>query len=180
MAGFNHNVKHGGKVYHVQTEDSGLGNPQIVTLLFDGGNILTSKKTFYGDIADAENLADIVRELMEEQHKDVLRNLVQGVYQDEDQEPAPAVNRPDPLAQSAAPTPRPAAPAASPSLTRAAPPGPPPLPGRGRSAPARPSAQQGSDASDASATLFGEDLISERSLDEVILTYLAEDREEKK
>jgi hypothetical protein len=37
-------------------------------------------------------------------------------------------------------------------------------------APAAPSARK-----DAGAALFGEDLISEKSLDEVILSYLAED-----
>jgi hypothetical protein len=65
IPGFNHNVKHCGKVFHVQTEDSGISNPQIVTHLFAGGNILASKKIFYGDIAEAENLIAIVRDLME-------------------------------------------------------------------------------------------------------------------
>ncbi len=40
VTGFNHNIKHKGKVYHVQTEDSGVNNPHIITHLFVGGNIL--------------------------------------------------------------------------------------------------------------------------------------------
>src|SRR5512134_741143 len=80
VTGFNHNIKHKGKVYHVQTEDSGVNNPHIITHLFVGGNILASKKTSYADIRNAENLADVVRELMEEQHKEMLRNLINGVY----------------------------------------------------------------------------------------------------
>ena len=44
VTGFNHNIKHKGKVYHVQTEDSGVNNPHIITHLFVGGNILASKK----------------------------------------------------------------------------------------------------------------------------------------
>ena len=82
--GFNHNIKHKGKPYHIQTEDSGLKNPHIITHLFVGGNILASKKTSYADIVGAENLAQVVRELMEEQHKEMLRNLINGVYDDID------------------------------------------------------------------------------------------------
>jgi hypothetical protein len=85
VPGFNHNVKHRGKGYHIQTEDSGLGNPQITTHLFVGGNILATKKTSYADIVTAENLTQVVRELMEEQHKEMLRNLVNGVYDDRDE-----------------------------------------------------------------------------------------------
>src|SRR5438132_9697133 len=80
VTGFNHNIKHKAKVYHVQTEDSGVSNPHIITHLFVGGNILASKKTSYADILNAENLAEVVRELMEEQHKEMLRNLINGVY----------------------------------------------------------------------------------------------------
>src|SRR3954454_21396357 len=80
VTGFNHNIKHQGKVYHVQTEDSGVNNPHIITHLFVGGNILASKKTSYADILNAENLPEVVRELMEEQHKEMLRNLINGVY----------------------------------------------------------------------------------------------------
>src|SRR5512134_707040 len=85
VVGFNHNIEHKGKMYHIQTEDSGLENPHIITHLFVGGNILASKKTSYADITGAENLTQVVRELMEEQHKEMLRNLVNGVYDDADQ-----------------------------------------------------------------------------------------------
>src|SRR4029079_11641737 len=80
VTGFNHNIKHKGKVYHVQTEDSGINNPHIITHLFVGGNILASKKTSYADILNAENLREAVRQRMEGQHKEMLRNLINGVY----------------------------------------------------------------------------------------------------
>lgn len=82
VPGFNHNIKHNGAIYHIQTEDSGLGNPHIITHLFVGGNILATKKTSYADIVHAENLHAIVKELMQEQHKAMLRNLINGVYDD--------------------------------------------------------------------------------------------------
>lgn len=80
VQGFNHNIKHKGKLFHIQTEDSGRDNPHIITHVFVGGNILASKKTSYADIVKADRLEQIVRELMEEQHKSVLRNLINGVY----------------------------------------------------------------------------------------------------
>jgi hypothetical protein len=41
--GFNNNVKYEGNVFHVQTEDSGLDAPHIITHLFaDGGRVIKS------------------------------------------------------------------------------------------------------------------------------------------
>src|SRR5512140_3706852 len=85
VSGFNHNITHAGRVFHVQTEDSGVNNPNIITHLFVGGNILASKKTSYAELLKAENLQELVRQLMEDQHKQMLRNVVNGVYDTVDQ-----------------------------------------------------------------------------------------------
>ncbi len=192
VVGFNHNIKHKGKMYHIQTEDSGLENPHIITHLFVGGNILASKKTSYADIVGAENLPQVVRELMEEQHKEMLRNLINGVYDDIDAAYAqqaqafqPGEIKADDKTHQLQPTmtasprgvgatqARPAAPAPAP----AAPAGPRLLP------PEVVAARQQTTTvlrNDGAETLFGEDLISEKSLDEVILSYLAEDLGDRK
>jgi len=75
VVGYNHNIKYKGEVFHIQTEDSGINNPHIITLLYRGGNIIASKKTSYADIVKMGNLSQIVEELMKEQHKDMLRRL---------------------------------------------------------------------------------------------------------
>ena len=174
VVGFNHNIKHKGKMYHIQTEDSGLENPHIITHLFVGGNILASKKTSYADIVGADNLAQVVRELMEEQHKEMLRNLINGVYDDIDAAYAQqaqafqpgqihADGRPVQLQSGMQmPAPREA---------------PKPLPPEVLAARQQPAPVLRNDGAE---TLFGEDLISEKSLDEVILSYLAEDLGERK
>ena len=157
LTGFNHNLKHRGKMYHVQTEDSGVSNPHIITHLFVGGNIVASKKTSYADIVSAEHLPEIVRELMEEQHKEMLRNLMAGAF---DNLESGAVPKHYEIGQIGAMKPSPAAPVSEapsnvpPSMPKVSP---------------RPAAkkQGGMD------NLFGEDLISEKSLDEVILSYLS-------
>ena len=80
VVGFNHNFRYKGEVYHIQTEDSGVKSPNIVTLLYQGGTILASKKTSYADIAKVNNLEQVVEELMKEQHKEMLRSLKAGEF----------------------------------------------------------------------------------------------------
>jgi hypothetical protein len=75
VVGYNHNIMYKGEVFHVQTEDSGINNPHIITLLYRGGNILASKKTSYADIVRMGNLNQVVEDLMKEQHKEMLRRL---------------------------------------------------------------------------------------------------------
>lgn len=80
VLGFNHNLTYKGEVFHVQTEDSGVANPHIVTLLYRGGVIITSKKTSYSDILKIDNLDVVVEELMKEQHKEMMRRLKSGEF----------------------------------------------------------------------------------------------------
>ena len=80
LVGYNNNVTYKGKVYHVQTEDSGLNNPIIVTLLYIKGTILASKKTSYSHLIGAKDIKKSVRELMKEQHKAILKELIAGKY----------------------------------------------------------------------------------------------------
>lgn len=80
VLGFNHNILYKGEVFHVQTEDSGAANPHFITLLFRGGVILGSKKTSYADILRIENLEGVVEELMKEQHKEMMRRLKSGEF----------------------------------------------------------------------------------------------------
>ena len=76
VGGFNTNVRYSGRIFHVQTEDGGATSPSIVTLLYEGGSILLSKKQKYDfDIDDREAR---VRQLMEEQHREMVRVLKSG------------------------------------------------------------------------------------------------------
>jgi len=80
LVGYNNNVTYKGKVYHVQTEDSGLNNPIIVTLLYIKGTILASKKISYSYLIGNKDIKKSVRELMKEQHKAILKELIAGKY----------------------------------------------------------------------------------------------------
>lgn len=94
VPGFNHNIMHKGKMFHIQTEDSGIKNPHIITHLFVGGNILSTKKTSYADILNSDHVEEVVREIMEEQHKSMLRELKRGVYDPPEERAASASAEP--------------------------------------------------------------------------------------
>lgn len=76
LMGFNHNVQHQGWLFHVQTEDSGPRHPRITTHLFHRGVILATRRNDY----TSGWSSDDVRELMQTQHKGVLRELRQGLH----------------------------------------------------------------------------------------------------
>ena len=81
LLGFNNNVRHKGRVFHIQTEDSGVNRPHIITHLFaDGGRILKTIKTSYAEHVAAENMAETVTAMMKEQHKAMFVALRDGQY----------------------------------------------------------------------------------------------------
>jgi hypothetical protein len=82
VVGFNHNIRYRGEIFHVQTEDSGRNNPYIITHLYLGGIIVSTKKTSYDDIIKIENLEKVIEELMKEQHKQMLFRLKSGEFDD--------------------------------------------------------------------------------------------------
>ncbi|HEX2675081.1 MAG TPA: hypothetical protein VHM19_00540 [Polyangiales bacterium] len=84
LVGYNTNVRHKGKLFHIQTEDSGVNHPHVITHLFaDGGRIIASRKTGYAEHLGAKDLQGIVKKLMQEQHKAMFIELRDCVY-DED------------------------------------------------------------------------------------------------
>src|SRR5207245_7785051 len=246
VVGFNHNVKYGPHVYHVQTEDTGLPHAHYIAQLIVGANIVASMKSSYREKAGDPELAKVVRALMEHQHKAMLRRLVTGEFDElaerlsaphydpgvladgtntasyvnsHPSAPARTASKPaaKPAARPAPPVSKPSAPAPATKPAapwQAAPPAasPPRAPGAPlphvtrqpaqptrptsppRMAPvvpaaARPAAAKNSAPpsffsdspvempADDLPTLFAEELISEKSLDEVILAFLSADLE---
>jgi hypothetical protein len=228
LLGFNNNVKHRGRLFHIQTEDSGVRHPHVITHLFmDGGRILKSVKTSYAQHVGSDRLSEVVRGLMKEQHKMMFIALRDGQFDyvldpgdeppvslaggnstprktfqpapslaDADGGPAKGAARAKPAEVVA--TPRPSQRREAPELFATPPaeaaivdatPAPngqtPPPPTKkeprdrqssGRYAASRPAAIfTPARAPEDGGSIFGDDLISEKSLDEVILSYLSED-----
>jgi hypothetical protein len=81
LLGYNNNVRHKGKVFHIQTEDSGVKYGHIITHLFmDGGRILKSVKTSYAEYVGNVRVGEIVREMMKQQHKAMFIALRDGKF----------------------------------------------------------------------------------------------------
>ena len=166
LVGYNTNVRHKGNLYHIQTEDSGVKRPHVITQLFaDGGRIIASEKTSYEEHVGAENIAVIVKQLMQEQHKRVFIGLRDGAY-DEDH---PAETDGGAEAQVASPTE-----VTTEVLDHAA---ALLVEGSPRYEQLRPVSASQQRISQAPATPFGHDVLTQKTLDEVILAYLAHDLE---
>ncbi len=175
LSGFNNNFRYRGVLFHVQTEDSGISNPHVITHLFHGGNILASEKLDYSDKLEVGGLEDVVRELMETQHKDMLRRLQRGLHA------AVILERLGPEAFSESPQ-------EESSNTEAALCGPedadtadaaaglevsqPPAPS--------PPAEQAARGGDGLRRTFGEGVVSQKPLDEVVLEDLVDSARKRK
>jgi hypothetical protein len=241
LLGFNNNVRHRGKLFHIQTEDSGIRHPHVITHLFmDGGRILKTIKTSYVEHLGNEKLAEVVRKLMKEQHKTMFIALRDGQFDyvlDPDEAPPVSIpgvtstpkdsfqpaqvtasllpNLPQPVSEAEPPVdgsvppesheqdvaasqapagPRPGQRREAPDIfaaradaatvdvvPRSASSAPPKKDPRerhssGRYVASRPAAIFANGRTpEPGGSIFGDDLISEKSLDEVILSYLSED-----
>ena len=81
QVGFNNNVKYKGLVFHIQTEDSGLDKPHIITHLFaDGGRVIKSHKRSYAPHVTRDDIAPFVRALMKGQHMEMAIFLRTGRF----------------------------------------------------------------------------------------------------
>jgi hypothetical protein len=79
LLGFNNNVRHHGRIFHIQTEDSGIKHARIVTHLFaDGGRIVNSTRTDYAEHLGRSDLNETLRRIMREQHKAMFIRLRAG------------------------------------------------------------------------------------------------------
>jgi hypothetical protein len=156
LSGFNTNIRHRGVLFHVQTEDSGRSHPHVITHLYYGGTILSSEKRGYDDLLGAADLPKEVKALMESQHKAMLKRLRAGEFDETIQARVPGLladltdTSSDTLREGGT---RPPASAAKPA--------PPPAP-------------------EAAPRAFGDGVISQKPLDEVVLDYLVESARKRK
>ena len=69
ISGFNTDVKYDGTVYHVQTEDKGAPSMVIMSLVYDRGTILASKRESYGELVQSGLDEKKLAERVSRQHK---------------------------------------------------------------------------------------------------------------
>lgn len=187
LLGYNTNVRHKGILFHIQTEDSGVDHPHIITHLFVEGTILATKKISYALVLEEASWDERVRQIMKDQHKAMFVELRDGVHDemaerifgsaDDETQAEPRVSSVPSLRQSQAPTIdidrpqgvrviRPAV--LNPSKET-------PIPAKQTPVPVE--AHKGRSIFDTPDDKgeFGENLITNKSLDEVILSYLTDE-----
>jgi hypothetical protein len=94
ITGYNSDVRHGSRVFHVQTEDKGLANPRIETLIYLGGEILDSYRAGYEDLLAEPPVQDqVIQARMDDQHKSVIKGIKNGKYDTTPADPQVAEQR---------------------------------------------------------------------------------------
>jgi hypothetical protein len=169
LSGFNTNYRYRGVLFHVQTEDSGVANPHVITHLFHGGNILASEKFDYTKKLDSDDLEGVVRKLMESQHKAMLKSLKRGGFD------AVILERIGPSALDGNPD-------ASDTMSALPPEDPavePPDASQGPQS-STPQEPQSSTPQERLDRAFGEAVVGQKPLDEVVLEYLVSNARKRK
>jgi hypothetical protein len=160
LTGYNTDIKHEGVIYHVQTEDGGSDNPVIVSLIYQGGRILASKKTSYAHLLGTDDLMSQLRDLLEHQHKVMIKAILTG---------APVFERKKVPTATPPSQHSPQAPAPTPDQTPSHPPQTPAQGNAEPSATSKPPLEIPPETTAEAPT----DLAAEKNLDQVILEYLA-------
>ena len=80
ITGYNTDVKHNNRVFHIQTEDKGESTPFVESLVYVGGEILATRKTSYAELLKGGRDDKAVQELMEQQHRTMIAAIQRGRF----------------------------------------------------------------------------------------------------
>lgn len=80
--GFNTDVSHEGRVYHVQTEDRGGNTPALESLVYIGGTIIAKKSTPYADKLSKGATEEMIASLLKRQHQVIIAAIKAGRIED--------------------------------------------------------------------------------------------------
>jgi hypothetical protein len=78
ITGYNTDITHNDRVFHVQTEDRGVDNPVIESLVYTGGKIVHRRDKDYGWLLREGYNEKAVQELVDGQHRKVIRDIQGG------------------------------------------------------------------------------------------------------
>ena len=82
ITGYNTDIEFEGVTYHVQTEDKGLATPVILSLIYDRGTILASKRLRYDDLLHGELDEELLAARLHRQHKLMCAAIQAGRLED--------------------------------------------------------------------------------------------------
>jgi len=82
ITGYNTDIEFDGTVYHVQTEDKGVTSPVIMSLVYNRGTILASKRVPYDDLLIGDLDERVLSERLQRQHKLICAAVSAGRIED--------------------------------------------------------------------------------------------------
>lgn len=82
ITGYNTDIEYNGVIYHVQTEDKGLETPMILSLVYNRGTILASKRSPYNDLVEKGFDEKVLAERLQKQHKIICAAVRAGRIED--------------------------------------------------------------------------------------------------
>lgn len=82
ITGYNTDIEFEGVTYHVQTEDKGLAKPIILSLVYDRGTILASKRLPYDDLLQGTLDEELLAARLHRQHKLICAAIQAGRIED--------------------------------------------------------------------------------------------------
>ncbi len=80
ITGFNTDVDYNGEVFHVQTEDKGVDNPMVESLIYKGGEILGTRRTAYAQFLKNGYDEKAIIKFMEAQHRRIIEEIRKGRF----------------------------------------------------------------------------------------------------
>lgn len=78
ITGYNTDIEFNGVTYHIQTEDKGLATPIIMSLVYDRGTILASRRQPYDDLITAGFDEKALAQRLQKQHKTICAAIKKG------------------------------------------------------------------------------------------------------
>lgn len=84
IQGFNSDIKFKGIIYHIQTEDKGINNPRIETIVYKKGVVLSTTRLNYEDILSSNCMVEVITSLMKTQHDQAIEAVKEGAFFDDE------------------------------------------------------------------------------------------------
>ena len=78
ITGHNTDVRYKERVFHVQTEDKGLNNPFIESVVYFGGQVMAAKRATYSDLLQQGEGSSAIASRMDNQHRMMIAAIRAG------------------------------------------------------------------------------------------------------
>lgn len=78
ITGYNTDVRYKERVFHVQTEDKGVNNPYIESVVYFGGQVMAAKRATYADLLTEGGGSEAIASRMDNQHRMMIAAIRSG------------------------------------------------------------------------------------------------------